>query len=206
MRDESITNDENCSDGWELRKLDNEIELCYGKSLPEKDRVHGNFPVFGSNGIIGYHNEYLVDGPGIIIGRKGSVGEVVYSEKNFWPIDTTYFVKLKRGGDIRFWYYFLKTQKLSRMNTHSAVPGLNRNQVYDLKACIPPISEQKSIASILSSLDDKIELNHRMNKTLESIAQAIFKHWFIDFEFPNEEGKRGVGEGDTERVGSKTFG
>jgi len=174
---------------WEAKRLSEEIELCYGKGLTENNRISGKFPVFGSNGVVGFHNQFLVEGPGIIVGRKGSVGEIKLSKDNFWPIDTTYFVKLKKKGNIYFWYYFLLTLKLNKMNSHSAVPGLNREQVYEISKEIPAYEEQSSIAKILSDLDSKIELNQQMNKTLEAIGQAIFKHWFVDFEFPNEKGK-----------------
>ncbi len=174
---------------WEVKKIGDCIELAYGKGLPERDRKKGNIPVFGSNGIVGYHNEALVKGPGIIIGRKGSVGEITFSKQDFWPIDTTYFVKTKENNDIVFWYYFLKTLNLNLMNIHSAVPGLNRENVYEIKKHLPPLPEQRAIAKILSDLNAKIELNQQMNKTLEEIGRAIFKHWFVDFEFPNEEGK-----------------
>jgi len=173
---------------WEIKRIGDEIELCYGKGLTEKKRIKGDFPVFGSHGMVGEHNEFLVEGPGIIIGRKGSVGEVTFSNKSFWPIDTTYYIKLKKNGNIRFWYYFLLTLKLNKMNSHSAVPGLNRDIVYEIKKGIPDDEQQFSIAKILSDLDSKIELNQQMNHVLESIGQAIFKHWFVDFEFPNEEG------------------
>ncbi len=174
---------------WEVKELKKDIELVYGKSLTEKKRVKGNYPVFGSNGVVGFHNEFLVKGPGIIIGRKGSVGEVKFSKRDFWPIDTTYYVKLKNKGNIVFWYYFLLNLGLSQLNSHSAVPGLNRDQVYRISEKIPPLQEQTAIAKILSDLDSKIELFQKQNKTLEAIGQAIFKHWFIDFEFPNEKGK-----------------
>ena len=165
------------------------IELRYGKGLKEGERRNGPYTVYGSNGIIGYHDQYLVEGPGIIIGRKGSVGTVSFSRENFWPIDTTYYIIFKNTEDYTFWFYFLKTLNLYQMNTHSAVPGLNRENVYNLRIEIPSYPEQKAISKILSDLDSKIELNQQMNKTLESIAQAIFKHWFIDFEFPDENGQ-----------------
>ncbi len=174
---------------WEVKKLSDCIELSYGKGLPQVERGTGKIPVFGSNGIIGYNNKSLIRGPGIVIGRKGSVGEVTFSKNDFWPIDTTYYVKVKKGNDIIFWYYFLKTLGINQMNSHSAVPGLSRDSVYEISKLIPPLPEQSAIAKILSDLDAKIELNQQMNKTLEEIGQALFKHWFIDFEFPNEEGK-----------------
>lgn len=167
---------------WRESRVGDHIELAYGDGLPERDRKKGAIPVFGSNGITGFHDKALVKGPGIIIGRKGTVGQVAFSKTDFWPIDTTYYVKIKGDDDIVFWYYFLNTLGLNQMNSHSAVPGLNRDNVYEISTLLPSLSEQRAIAKILSDLDEKIELNRQMNKTLESIAQAIFKQWFVDFE------------------------
>lgn len=157
------------------------IELAYGKSLPQRSRIPGRFSVFGSNGQVDTHNKSLVGGPGIIIGRKGSVGEVIWSKQNFWPIDTTYYVKLKNpDNDLRYWYYVLKTLGLNKLNSHSAIPGLNRDIAYIKLVPLRSMLEQKKIANILGSLDEKIELNRRMNETLEQLGQALFRHYFID--------------------------
>ena len=174
---------------WQESRVGDHIELAYGDGLPERARKNGSVPVFGSNGVTGFHDKALVKGPGIIIGRKGTVGQVVFSKTDFWPIDTTYYVKIKGDDDIVFWYYFLSTLGLNQMNSHSAVPGLNRDNVYEITALLPSLPEQRAIAKILFDLDEKIELNHQMNKTLESIAHAIFKRWFVDFEFPDEKGR-----------------
>ena len=176
-------------DSWKLKKVDDCIELIYGKSLPERKRIREGIPVFGSNGIVGFHNSALVKGPGVVIGRKGSVGEVNFSKTDFFPIDTTYYVKPKPQNDLLFWYYFLLTLKLKELNSHSAVPGLNRDVVYFIERRIPPYIEQHEIARILSAFDAKIELNTQMNATLEAIGQALFKRWFVDFEFPDEHGR-----------------
>ena len=157
------------------------IELAYGKSLPQRSRIPGRFPVFGSNGQVDTHNKSLVGGPGIIIGRKGSVGEVIWSKQNFWPIDTTYYVKLKNpDNDLRYWYYVLKTLGLNKLNSHSAIPGLNRDIAYIKLVPLRSMLEQKKIADILGSLDEKIELNRRMNETFEQLGQALFRHYFVD--------------------------
>jgi len=176
-------------ENWEDKRIGDCIELLYGKGLTKAKREPGDFPVYGSNGLVDYHSKAYVKGPGIIVGRKGSVGEVSFSKGDFWPIDTTYYVKVKKGNNISFWFYFLKTLRLNQRNTHSAVPGLNRNDVYEIEKKIPGYSEQKDIAKILSDLDSKIEFSNKMNKTLEVIGQALFKRWFVDFEFPNNEGK-----------------
>jgi len=184
---------------WRECKLGSELELLYGKSLKESERKEGIYPVYGSNGVVGYHNDFLVNAPGIIIGRKGSVGEIKFSNRNFFPIDTTYYINLKNDNDIRFFYYFLLTLKLNEMNSHSAVPGLNRNDVYSIDVLLPPLPEQRAIASVLSSLDDKIDLLHRQNKTLEAMAEALFRQWFIE---PTKDGlPEGWEEGELSKLG-----
>lgn len=167
---------------WKETILGNHLKLNYGKSLPEKERKFGKIPVYGSNGITGFHTISLVKGPGIILGRKGSVGEIKFSKNDFWPIDTTYYLtKEDTSLNLIFLYYKLLTLNINKMNSHAAVPGLNREDVYIIETLIPKSSsEQHSIASILSSLDSKIELNNKINKTLESIGQTIFKKWFVD--------------------------
>ncbi|MFN4021890.1 MAG: restriction endonuclease subunit S [Hydrogenophilus thermoluteolus] len=154
----------------------------YGRSLPERMRQPGPYPVFGSNGRVGFHVEPLVNGPGIIIGRKGTVGAVHFSKEPFWPIDTTFYVTEAEHRDLRFTYYLLCSLGLDRMNADSAVPGLNRNAAHARRILVPHLPEQRAIARILGTLDDKIELNRRMNETLEAMAQALFKSWFVDFD------------------------
>ena len=154
----------------------------YGKGLPERKRRPGPYPVFGSNGQVGWHVEPLVYGPGIIIGRKGTVGAVHFSQEPFWPIDTTFYVAEADHRDLRFTYYMLSSLGLYQMNADSAVPGLNREAAHARRIRVPPLPEQRAIAHILGTLDDKIELNRRMNETLEAMAQALFKSWFVDFD------------------------
>jgi len=148
---------------------------------PKRDPL-GDIPVFGSNGIVGYHSEALTSGPTVVIGRKGTVGAVHFSPKACWPIDTTFFVVDEDADILRFKYYLLKALELEHMNADSAVPGLNRDAAHALKVWVPPIAEQRAIAHILGALDDKIELNRRMSQTLEAMARALFKSWFVDFD------------------------
>ena len=157
------------------------IELAYGKGLPQRSRIPGRFPVFGSNGQVDTHNQSLANGPGVIVGRKGSVGEVIWSKQDFWPIDTTYYIRLKNpNDDLRYWYYALKTLGLDKLNSHSAIPGLNRSIAYAKQVPLHSTLDQKKIADILGSLDEKIEFNRRMNETLEQLGQALFRHYFVD--------------------------
>ena len=167
---------------WREMELGEFAAFNYGKGLRQKDRNElGSVPVYGSNGVVGYHDEPWTKGPAVIIGRKGTVGAVHFSPEVCWPIDTTFYVTDEDAEVIKFKYYLLKSLGLDHMNTDTAVPGLNRNNAHALKVIVPPLPEQRRIAHILGTLDDKIELNRRMNETLEEMARAIFKDWFVDF-------------------------
>jgi type I restriction enzyme S subunit len=114
------------------------IELRYGKALPAAERVAGEFPVFGSGGLVGFHDTRLVDGPGVIVGRKGTVGAVYWSERSFFPIDTTLYVSLRRKSlPMDFAFFMLRHLGLERMNSDSAVPGLSRSDVLRLEVLVP---------------------------------------------------------------------
>jgi type I restriction enzyme, S subunit len=171
------------ADDWQNTTVGKFTPFTYGKSLPQQIRNEsGLIPVYGSNGIVGYHNKVLTEKPTIIIGRKGTVGTIHYSKKPCWVIDTAFCITDVPDGNLSFAYYLLKNLGLDRLNSDSAVPGLNRDDAHFQKIKIPPLPEQKAIASILSSLDDKIELNQQMNRTLEAQARVIFKSWFVDFD------------------------
>jgi type I restriction enzyme, S subunit len=165
---------------WKETTLGDEIELFYGKSLPKEGRHGGQFPVYGSNGIVGYHDEFFVQGPGLVIGRKGSCGEVHYVPSDFWPIDTTYYVKLKKEHNLLFIFYYLKTLRLNEMNSHSTIPGLNRDLVYRLEGRFPPLPEQKKIAVVLFKIQAAIEIQEsliqRTHELKKSTMQFVFTH------------------------------
>jgi type I restriction enzyme S subunit len=125
----------------------------------------------------------MVHGPGVVIGRSGSLGGGQFITDDFWPLNTTLWVKDFKGNDRRFCYYLLKSLNLAYFNAGSGVPTLNRNHIHPLPVTVPKdLHEQRAIAHILGTLDDKIELNRRMSETLEAIARALFKSWFVDFE------------------------
>ncbi len=170
------------SDDWAKVTLGEFAPFSYGKGLRKDMRnPAGHIPVFGSNGHVGWHDKALTDGPTVIVGRKGTVGAVHYSSVPCWPIDTTFFISGDEAGLVRFRYYALNTLGLGAMNADSAVPGLNREASHVRELRVPPLPEQRAIAHVLGTLDDKIELNRRMNETLEAMARAIFKNWFADF-------------------------
>lgn len=170
--------------------LKKRISLEYGFAVRASEEPDGDFPVFGSNGPIGYIDSYKVKGPGVVVGRKGSVGTVTYSDKNFTPTDTAYFIKVldKKKDDLKFWAYFLPLLKLEKLNSHSAVPGLSRELIYLIEPDIPSIDIQNSIVQVLSSIDNRIELNNRINIKLEALAKTLYDYWFIQFDFPDANG------------------
>lgn len=164
---------------WQSTKLGDVLTLNYGKALKAENRIFGEFPVYSSAGLTGYHNEPLVKSQGLIVGRKGTVGKVYISKVPFCCIDTAYFVLPNETKySLDYFYYLLQTLGLEELNEDSAVPGLNRETAYQQEFRLPSVPEQKAIAAVLSSLDDKIDLLHRQNTTLEAMAKTLFRQWF----------------------------
>lgn len=142
-----------------------------GRDLPRSKMVNGPYPVLGSNGIIGYHNEFTTTGPVVVVGRSGNVGKPFMVRSNAWAHNTSLYIKDFHGNDPIFIYYFLKTLNLSSFAGGSAVPTLNRNHINNIKIKIPEnINDQKIIGNFLSTLDLKIETNNKIICTLESLA------------------------------------
>jgi len=179
---------ESIIENWEKKSLGDIVTLKYGKGLPERQREPGPYPVYGSGGLVDFHSEWLVKGPGIIVGRKGSIGTVYFEKNNFFPIDTVYFVEPRyQDMEFRFIYYLLSQMKLSSLNSDTAVPGLNRDVAHSQQCLIPPLPIQRKIAAILSAYDDLIENNTRRIAILEEMAQALYREWFVHFRFPGHE-------------------
>ena len=158
--------------GWREGTL---AELC----LPKAQRVTGSIPIYSSSGITGYHEQAKCSGPGVIMGRYGTIGQVFFSRNDYWPLNTTLYVENFHDNDEKFVYFFLKTLEWEKFNDKSAVPGINRNDVHKEVISFPEVKEQRAIAAVLSNLDDKIDLLHRQNATLEAMAEALFKQWFV---------------------------
>ena len=157
-------------------------KLKYGKGLKGyKEKTEG-VPVFGTNGQVGFTDSALCESSGVIIGRKGAYRGVHYSSKPFYVIDTAYWLAPGEMVYPKWAYYNLKTVDINGLDSGSAIPSLSRTDFESIPCLLPEIDEQKAIAHILGTLDDKIELNHKMNQTLEDIAKAIFKSWFVDFD------------------------
>ncbi|WP_230950333.1 restriction endonuclease subunit S [Xylella fastidiosa] len=167
---------------WREVALGDVIELKRGYDLPNAERRPGSVPIISSSGESGLHCEAKVKGPGVVTGRCGTIGEVFLVESDFWPLNTSLYVRDFKGNDVGFVYFFLKTINWAQYNDKSSVPGINRNHIHEARVKFPEIGKQRSIAKILGTLDDKIELNRRTNETLEAMARALFKAWCVDFE------------------------
>lgn len=173
---------------WKEVKLGDILNFRRGHDLPHSAMKPGNIPVAGSNGVIGYHDTATPIKPILTIGRSGNVGKPYFYEEA-WAHNTTLYVDDFKGNDPKFLYYLCQTMPFANYGGGSAVPTLNRNHIHPLETKIPvKVEDQRRIASILSSLDRKIDLNNKINADLEEMAQAIFKNWFIDFE-PFKDGK-----------------
>ena len=167
---------------WKECKLGDFFELHRGYDLTKSEIKTGPYPVVCSTSIMGYHSEYKVRAPGVVIGRSGTLGEVQFIDKDFWPHNTSLYVSDFKGNSPKFIKYFLQLFGTGNVGGGSAVPTLNRNHLQALAVKVPPLPTQQKIARILSSLDDKIELNNKINTNLEQQVQALFKNWFVDFE------------------------
>ena len=165
---------------WPTSELGEAITLEYGKSLKAENRVEGPYPVYGSNGIIGFHDTHLVEGPAIVVGRKGTAGAVNLSVDDCFPIDTTFFVRLKQPErlDIRFCYYQLCNLELDKVNIQSGVPGLNRNDAYKKLIAVPSIETQRAVVAEIESERAIVDANRELVKRMEArIAAAIGRVW-----------------------------
>lgn len=165
---------EEAEEGLETGKLGDAIEMLYGKALKEDNRTGKGFPVVGSSGIVGYHSEFLVEGPGIVIGRKGTLGKVIYLSESFFPIDTTYFIKSKvKSIGLFYEYFLLKTLNFEDMNTDSAVPGLNREIALSTEIKIAPFEKLKQYNNYCASLFEKLKQNNSQISTLTRLRDTL---------------------------------
>lgn len=173
---------------WTEYKLSDLMQIKYGKD--HKHLADGPYPLYGSGGIMRYVEKPLYNDASILIPRKGTLSNLFYLDKPFWSVDTMFYSIINKQLALpKYLYYTLKTFDLASLNVGSAVPSLTTEVLNDVLVSVPDIDTQTAIAEILSSLDDKIELNNKINQELENLAQTLFKQWFIDFEFPNENGE-----------------
>ena len=169
-------------------KLSQLLEIKNGKD--HKELPDGEYPVFGSGGVMRFVNEYLYDKPSILLPRKGSLDNIQYCDVPFWTVDTLYYTVVNEElANPYFLYRYLKLLDLSRLDSGTGVPSMTFDSYYGIKVMLPEIEEQKRIASVLQKLDAKIKLNCQINDNLEAMAKQLYDYWFLQFDFPNEEGK-----------------
>jgi len=170
---------------YDLRQL---LTIRNGKD--HKSIMNGNIPIFGSGGIMRFGNQYLYDKPSILLPRKGSLHNIQFSKAPFWTVDTLYYTEINdQLAEPYFLYNYLKILDLGNLNTGTGVPSMTFDSYYNLKIALPEKSIQKKIANILSDIDIKIDLNNQINDNLECMAKSLYDYWFVQFDFPDENGK-----------------
>ena len=172
----------------EKYKLSELIVIKNGRD--HKDLPNGDYPVFGSGGIMRYVNSYLYDKPSVLLPRKGSLSNIQYSDTPFWTVDTLYYTEINEELVSPYYLYrYLRLLDMSRLDSGTGVPSMTFDSYYNINVFLPNIEEQRRVASILQKIDAKIALNHQINDNLEAMAKQLYEYWFVQFDFPNEEGK-----------------
>lgn len=161
-------------EGWQIGNIKDIMTLNYGKSLIAETRIKGKYPVIGSNGIVDTHNDFIVSAPGIVIGRKGTIGKVIWVEEDFYPIDTTFYIQDILGcNGLYFHYFVLKHQNFSRLTSDSAVPGLNRDMAYSVDLVIPTIELINEYNFISKTIFNKTSNNSKQIQSLTKTRDTL---------------------------------
>jgi len=174
--------------GWKTETLDDVLSLEYGKALKASIRQPGDIPVYGSNGQIGWHDEALVQGPGIVIGRKGNPGTVLWVASDFFPIDTTFYVVLKeRITSLQYLFHALYGQDLASLAADSAVPGLNRNIVYQNMIVLPPSPLVGMFDGVVENVSGAIFNNSCENLAAAKIRDSLLPKLLSEIDVGHEK-------------------
>lgn len=173
-------------DRWSIGRLSSLVNVVYGKSPAEIEKLDDGIPIFGTGGVVGYTSEALCDGPSVILGRKGTIDKVQRSAGPFWAIDTTYYTTPKRAFDWSWLYYVISSFDLRKLNEASGVPSLSRSSLESLDIATPPLEEQQKIAAILTTVDDKLDVLARQIEATQILKQCLMQTLF----------SRGVGTQD----------
>ena len=174
-------------DCYELQEV---MKIKYGKNQKKVEDENGEYPILGTGGVMGYANKFLYDKPSVLIGRKGSISKVKYIDKPFWTVDTLFYTEINKNKTLPLYlYYYLSQIDFNYYNEGTTIPSLRTETLNKIEIYLPNIKVQNKIVEYLSNIDKKIELNNKIISNLEQVSQTLFKNWFIDFEFPNEEGK-----------------
>ena len=166
-------------------KLGDVLTLQRGFDITKDEQTEGAVPIVSSSGVSSYHNQAKANAPGVVIGRKGTLGTVHFLQVPYWPHDTSLWIKDFKGNEARFIYYFIQTLKLQNFDVGASNPTLNRNHVHGIKVFFPTTVEtQRKIAAVLAAYDDLIEANRRRIALLERMAEEIYREWFVRLRFP----------------------
>ena len=169
-------------------KLSQLLEIKNGKD--HQNLSDGQYPVFGSGGIMRYINSFLYDKPSILLPRKGSLTNIQFCEVPFWTVDTTYYTVVDETiANPYYLYRYLSLLDLSRLDSGTGVPSMTFDSYYNIKVKLPDLTTQQHLAAVLVNIDKKIVLNHAINQNLEALAKQLYDYWFVQIDFPNEEGK-----------------
>jgi type I restriction enzyme S subunit len=169
---------------WQITRLGDILEFQRGFDITQAEQQPGTVPIISSSGISSYHNEAKAKGPGVVIGRKGTLGKVYYVQSEYWPHDTTLWVKDFKGNDPVYIYYLLKTLHFENFDVGAANPTLNRNHLHKLNVRHPSADIQRKIAAILLAHDELIANNNSCIAFLEKMAEALYQEWFVRLRFP----------------------
>ena len=180
--------------GWRPGALEDLVFFQRGYDITKAEQEPGDVPVVSSSGITSYHSQARAQGPGVVIGRKGSLGTIHYTDGPYWPHDTTLWSRDLKHNHARYVYYFLHTLDLQRYDVGNSNPTLNRNHIHRLPIAIPKYPIQKQIAAILSDYDCLIENSRRQIRLLERAARLLYEEWFVRLRFPGHQRIRIIDE------------
>ena len=175
---------------WHDCKLGDVLTLKRGHDLPSDSRLDGDVPVVSSSGITGYHIEAKAQAPGVVTGRYGTIGEVFYLDRDYWPLNTALYVIDFKGTHPKFASYLLRNVLRNYQSDKAAVPGVDRNVLHQITVRAHDRIAQERIASILSGYDDLIDNNRRRMALLEESARHLYQEWFVRLRFPGHEHTR----------------
>ena len=169
-------------------RLSDLVKIKNGKD--HKMLSNGKYPVLGSGGIMRYVDKFLYDKPSVLLPRKGTLDNIQYCDMPFWTVDTLYYTEVNTNlANPYYLYRYLSLLDLSNLDSGTGVPSMTFDNYYGLKIFLPNIEKQTKIAQILQTLDKKITINRQINQNLEAMAKQLYDYWFVQFDFPNEEGK-----------------
>ena len=169
-------------------RLSDLVKIKNGKG--HKMLSNGKYPVLGSGGIMRYVDKFLYDKPSVLLPRKGTLDNIQYCDVPFWTVDTLYYTEVNTNlANPYYLYRYLSLLDLSNLDSGTGVPSMTFDNYYGLKIFLPNIEKQTKIAQILQTLDKKIIINRQINQNLEAMAKQLYDYWFVQFDFPNEEGK-----------------